>query len=300
MEQKWSELFEHSYGVLREEVLKTFDAYLNCGLLVNGAALVECEKCPNYKLIAFSCKTRGVCTSCQAKRSCVFAENLHDNILLPYAHGHQVFSIPKRLRCFFKFDRKLNKYLFWSAWYAWHRYVERRIPDAQTGSVMALHCAGDLLPWHPHLHCLSLLGAIDRAGEFHALGEIDTEELEVLFSEKLFSYLLEEERIDEEVIANMQGWEYSGFSVFSGEKIESEDADQRRFVARYLLKPAVSGERLELDESGLVPRVLYTKRLDDELKEREFSPLEFLAELSLQVPRKWEQIGFIKHSLLRY
>lgn len=291
LEHRWSELFEHKYGMLREEVLKAFDEYLNCGLLLNGVALAECEDCPHYKLIAFSCKTRGICSSCGAKRSCIFAENLHENVLLHYAHAHQVFAIPKRLRIYFKFNRRLNKYLFLSAWHAWKTYVARRIPDARTGSVMALHTNGDLLEWHPHLHCASLLGAVDREGEFHELPAMNTEELEKLFSEMLFGYLLEEELIEQEVIDNMKSWEHSGFNAFSGDAIGPEDADQRRFVGRYLMKPSVSGERLEINERGLEPRVVYTKQLNDGERRREFSPLEFLAELSLQIPKKWEQLS---------
>ena len=36
----WEERFQETYGVLRDEVLDTFDAYLNCGLLCH-ACLAE-------------------------------------------------------------------------------------------------------------------------------------------------------------------------------------------------------------------------------------------------------------------
>ena len=41
----WTERFQATYGVLRDEVLSTFDEYLNCGLLCHGAARVYCDTC---------------------------------------------------------------------------------------------------------------------------------------------------------------------------------------------------------------------------------------------------------------
>ena len=38
---QWEERFQHEYGCLRDEVVKTFDEYLNCGLLAHGAARVN-------------------------------------------------------------------------------------------------------------------------------------------------------------------------------------------------------------------------------------------------------------------
>ena len=72
------ERFQPQYGVLRDEVLKTYDAYLNCGLLEHGAARVYCDGCRHSYLVAFSCKMRGVCVSCMAKRAVKFAEHLYE------------------------------------------------------------------------------------------------------------------------------------------------------------------------------------------------------------------------------
>jgi anaerobic ribonucleoside-triphosphate reductase len=50
-----------------------FDEYLNCGILAHGTARVYCDDCKHSLLIAFSCKRRGVCPSCGAKRAVKFA-----------------------------------------------------------------------------------------------------------------------------------------------------------------------------------------------------------------------------------
>jgi hypothetical protein len=96
------------------EVLKTLDEYLNCGILAHGAARVYCDGCKHSLLIAFSCKRRGVCPSCGAKRAVKFAEHIYSEVIEDVPHRHTVFTIPKRLRVFFKYDRKLHTILFFS------------------------------------------------------------------------------------------------------------------------------------------------------------------------------------------
>lgn len=134
------ELFSTRYGVLRDEVLQAFDRYLDCGILKHGCALACCEnaQCNHSMLIAFSCKHRGACPSCQAKRTVIFAENLHENVLLHHPHRHAVFSIPKRLHIYFRFDRKLFARLYRAASETWSDYVEAIYPGARPGAVMAL------------------------------------------------------------------------------------------------------------------------------------------------------------------
>jgi hypothetical protein len=45
-----------------------FEAYLTCGLLERGFLQVKCESCQAENLVAFSCKRRGFCPSCGARR----------------------------------------------------------------------------------------------------------------------------------------------------------------------------------------------------------------------------------------
>ncbi|MBK6673376.1 MAG: transposase zinc-binding domain-containing protein, partial [Proteobacteria bacterium] len=45
-----------------------FAAYLKCGRLEEGFLRVRCERCHAEKLVAFSCKKRGFCLSCGARR----------------------------------------------------------------------------------------------------------------------------------------------------------------------------------------------------------------------------------------
>jgi hypothetical protein len=68
LEYQWESRFQREFGVLRDEVTKTLDEYLNCGILAHGAARVCCDGCKYSLLIAFSCKRRGVYPSCRRSR----------------------------------------------------------------------------------------------------------------------------------------------------------------------------------------------------------------------------------------
>ena len=47
------------YG-LPEWVERDFRGYLECGILAHGFARARCEDCGHERLIAFSCKSRGI------------------------------------------------------------------------------------------------------------------------------------------------------------------------------------------------------------------------------------------------
>ena len=138
----------------------------------------RCRYCPNCKhsqLIAFSCKRRGLCPSCDAKRGVIFAEHLHEHVLRPLPHRHLTFSIPKRLRPYFKYDRKLTALLYRAAWDAWRELVAASLSGGAPAMLAALHTSGDLLNWHPHVHALALDGVVDDLGQFRQLGAVDTD-----------------------------------------------------------------------------------------------------------------------------
>ena len=289
-EYNYEFLFEQKYGFLRSEVLEAFTRFLNCGVLRHGAARAYCTNCNHSILIAFSCKRRGLCPSCQAKRAVLYAEHLHENVLLRESHRHLIFSLPKRLRIYFRYERSLFQVLYRAAWESWNEYVSDNLRDAgRTGAVMALHSAGELLHWHPHIHAIALNGLVPEDGSFSELPALDTNVLEQSFSEKVFSALLDRGLISDEIVESMKSWKHSGFNVYSAEPIGAEDERARLFLGRYLKKSPVAANRLSIDESDSEPVVVYRKLSDEGEETRTFSPLEFLAELSLHIPKVFEQ-----------
>ena len=53
---------------LPRHVIKELHAYLECGVLAYGFVRLKCEDCRSEKFVAFSCKKRGFCPSCGAKK----------------------------------------------------------------------------------------------------------------------------------------------------------------------------------------------------------------------------------------
>ena len=67
-------------------------------------------------LVAFSCKQRGLCPSCSAKRGAGFGAFLIDHFKEDVGHAQWVFSIPKMFRPLFFKMRHLRGHLARLAW----------------------------------------------------------------------------------------------------------------------------------------------------------------------------------------
>ena len=83
---------------LPDYIEQEFDAYLKCGRLEEGFLRVRCETCHAEKLVAFSCKKRGFCPSCAARRMAETAALLVDQVLPGRPLRQWVLSLPHALR----------------------------------------------------------------------------------------------------------------------------------------------------------------------------------------------------------
>jgi len=66
---------------------------LKCGRLEYGFLRVRCSACHAEKLVAFSCKRRGFCPSCGARRMVDTASLLVDEVLPPVPIRQWVLSV---------------------------------------------------------------------------------------------------------------------------------------------------------------------------------------------------------------
>ncbi|MEM9384270.1 MAG: transposase zinc-binding domain-containing protein, partial [Pseudomonadota bacterium] len=82
-------------------VCREFEAYLKCGRLEHGFLRVRCEDCRAETLVAFSCKRRGFCPSCGARRMVDTAALLVDEVLPEVPIRQRVLSVPFPLRFLF-------------------------------------------------------------------------------------------------------------------------------------------------------------------------------------------------------
>ena len=101
VEQYWPEFqtqLSETGRFLPRHVTREFEDYLACGRLENGFLRVRCESCSHEHLVAFSCKRRGFCTSCGARRMVETAALLVDHVLPHRPVRQWVLSFPYPLR----------------------------------------------------------------------------------------------------------------------------------------------------------------------------------------------------------
>ena len=85
-------------------VRQAFRKYLECGIFAHGFARARCDDCGHDYFVAFSCKGRGVCPSCNTRRMVETAAHLGDHVFPRLPVRQWVLSIPKRLRYFMQRD----------------------------------------------------------------------------------------------------------------------------------------------------------------------------------------------------
>jgi len=83
---------------LRGYVRDEFEAFLRCGVLNHGFLRVVCEQCQAERLLAFSCKKRGFCPSCGARRMAESARHLVEEVFGPRPVRQWALSFPYPLR----------------------------------------------------------------------------------------------------------------------------------------------------------------------------------------------------------
>jgi hypothetical protein len=86
---------------LPTHVHREFEAYLKCGRLEYGFLRVRCNTCHFERLVAFSCKKRGFCPSCSARRMAKTAALLTDEVFPDVPLRQWVISFPFPLRYLF-------------------------------------------------------------------------------------------------------------------------------------------------------------------------------------------------------
>jgi|GEM_PF-3052125 len=120
---------------------------------------------------SFSCNNRP-CPFCEQKRVLLFAKKVTGDVLLAVPHRFWTFSISKAIRGMMLRDRSLLKLISRCAFEAVKQAIKEALPrvsaaGATCGAILAIHTAGNLLQWNPHVHGIVSEGFFDRQGQFH-------------------------------------------------------------------------------------------------------------------------------------
>ena len=237
-------------------VERDFRAYLRCGILAHGFARIRCDACGHERLLAFSCKGRGVCPSCNARRMAEVAAHLTDRVL-PWLPVRQwVLSVPKRLRPYLHHDPGVASGVLHVFLRAIRSTLRRTSPgspsDARIGAVSFLHRFGSSLNAHFHYHLIVLDGVFSESedGEvrFHEASELAPEHWQALqptVQRRVLRYFRRHDLLDEHATTDMLTWRGTGgFSIDASVRIEGHDRPGVERLVRYCARPPFALERL--------------------------------------------------------
>jgi hypothetical protein len=284
--REYEERYEPREGSLRKVVPTAVEAYLACGRLEGGFARIRCPNCPAEHPLAFSCRTRNFCPSCQAKRSALFAEHGVTEILEPVPHHHVVVTIPRVLRGLFQRERRLLGLLARAARDAivpsLRAILDRRA--ATSGLVISIQTFGSYAAnFHPHVHALLTDGAFTEKGEFLELPYFDARLVEEVFRRRVLQRLHRAERLSEEFRNSLLGWVHSGFSVHGEQTVPTEDVQSAERLARYLTRGPMPIDVVEKVEGGRL-RVRTPPDPRTGLADKILDPLDLIHALTTQIP----------------
>ena len=155
----------------------------------------------------------------------------------------------------------------------------------RTGMVVVAQSAGDLLNPNPHLHAIVPRGGWDPEGIWVPVPYVDTEIAERVFRAKVLTFLKVEGLLSEERERMLLSWNHhTGFSVHYDVIVEPEDGDAVERLARYLVRPPVSLERMRWDQGA--DTVVYTRKAQGAQPgvEEHIDALDFLARVIAHIP----------------
>ena len=102
------------------------------------------------------------------------------------------------------------------------------------------------------MHALVSRGGWTREGRWVPVAYVDEHAAELVFRHRVMRFLKEEGLLSAERAELLLSWRHTGFSVHTRVRVEPEDGGAVERLARYIMRPPVSLERLEWDGVGEV------------------------------------------------
>ena len=282
---------------------QAFRRYLDCGILANGFARAHCDECGHDFLIAFSCKGRGVCPSCNTRRMAETAAHLVDHVFPRLPVRQWVLSVPKRLRYFLQRDTALQGAVLRILL----RGVERCLrehspgcdPSARIGAIAFIHRFGSSLNEHTHFHCCVVDGVFEpeigdtaeaakQAGvDFHTATELDAAaiaQVQAQVRQRILRVFVRRGLIDKGDRDEMLSWEHGGgFSLDASVCIQDTDRAGLERLLRYCARPPFALAHLhQLDAEHLIYH--NPKPRSDSPRNLVLTPLALIDKIAALIP----------------
>jgi hypothetical protein len=293
-EKNYDTQYSEKYGKYR--IIHIKDAvkrFIECGDYSKGIARIKCTNthCGHECFRPFSCKSWYLCPTCNQKRLLLFSEHLSENVLLKLPHRQFVFTLPKLLRVYFKYNRNLfedvSKIIFSLIHDFYSETVKTRI---KTGVVVSYQSFGDLMRWNPHYHCLVLEGGIDEGGSFHHIPIKDTSPLTEVFRRRVLKLFVDRGLLDSHFARKILSWNHSGFSVDNSVPIPASSRKARVNLSQYIVRHPVSLQKILYARSN--GTIIYKTKYNVYWKEniKLFKANDFIAELTQHIPPKHKHL----------
>jgi len=227
-------------------VRQAFCKYLECGIFAHGFARARCDDCGHDYFVAFSCKGRGVCPSCNTRRMAETAAHLVDHVFPRLPVRQWVLSVPKRLRYFMQRD------------------------GAALNMVLRIFLRVSLNE-HVHFHVCVLDGVFEEVADdvvvggepsppsviFHPASAIDTAavtQAQADLRRRILRGFVGRGLLESCDAKEMLAYQHSGFSVDAGVCIEAHDRAALERLLRYCARPPFAMDRLRKEGDSLVYR----------------------------------------------
>jgi hypothetical protein len=147
---------------LPDYVQREFEDYLRCGCLEHGFLRVRCDTCHAEHLVAFSCRRRGFCPSCGARRMAEIAALLVDEVFPEQPERQWVLSFPYPLPFLFASRPPIMGQVLGIVYRAIAGHLIKKAgltrKRARTGAVTLIQRFGSALNLNVHFHMLFLDG----------------------------------------------------------------------------------------------------------------------------------------------
>jgi hypothetical protein len=333
---------------LPKYVTQEFEAFFRCGILAHGFLRLCCEDCKQEKIVAFSCKKRGFCSSCGGRRMAECAAHLVDEVFPRVGIRQWVLSFPIPVRFILAKNPKIQARCLTIVHRAITGFIKKKAKkkglraSVQPGAVTLIQRFGGRLNLNVHYHMLFLEGGyyqtfqgprywwvdppvdeeicsmvatlasrvvrfLKKQGYFQDECEFAMPEEEVtqeeLFSElqaasvqsrialgerkgKLVRRLGTMEFADFQAAAQLNGRLCAisnGFSLHAAVYCAPWEREKLEKLCRYIARPAVAEERLQMRSSGDIVLRLKTP-YSDRTTHLLFSGLEFVEKLAALIP----------------
>ena len=151
-----------------------FDKFLGCGVLGRGFVRCYCRNCRFNRLVAFSCRCRGFCSTCIGRRMADTAAYLVDCVIPDIPMRTWTLTLPYALRYLCAYNREVLGDVITAFNRSLHRWLRRQakrefglqsIDEAHPGSITWPQRFGSAANLNVHLHSLGTEGVFIEDGD---------------------------------------------------------------------------------------------------------------------------------------